>query len=102
MQKFRVAIVAFTASAAILVPAGSVAATAQSASSPTTAAAVCVIFCFDLYEAGSRVGQDVDAMTAVNFCYGVLPPPIPIFAVQIGQTIKCPYQGHQRWIVRTR
>jgi hypothetical protein len=99
MHRFKVAIVAFAASAAALVPAGSVT-TAHSASSPTTAAAVCVVLCFDLYESGFRVGQDVDAMTAANFCYGVLPPPIPISAVQIGQTIKC--YVHNRWIVRTK
>ena len=109
MQRIKLGISALAASATILAPAGSVAAPTQSASSPTTmttaaAAADCVLLCrFDLYEDGLRVGHDVDTFTAFKFCWsGILPPPsIETFA--IGQKIACyPYQGHQRWIIRTK
>jgi hypothetical protein len=97
MQKIKLSIIALSASAAVLAPAESVAATTQSASSPTTAAAVCILICFDLYEDGLRVGHDVDVVPAVDFCYGVGPPRIPIETLALGQRTECyPYQGHQR------
>ena len=105
MQKIKVGMIALAASATILAPAGSVSATTQSASSPTrtAAAAVCALLCFDLYEDGLLVGHDVDAVTAVNFCWGGALPPLPIATVATGVKIVCyPYQGHQRWIVRTK
>jgi hypothetical protein len=105
MRKIKVGIIALAASATILAPAGSVAATTQSASSPTTTteAAVCALLCFDLYEDGLRVGHDVDALTAVKFCWGGVLPPLPIETVAIDQKIECyPYQGHKRWIIRSK
>jgi hypothetical protein len=104
MQKIKVGIIALAASATILAPSGSIAATTQSASSPTTTAvAVCAFLCFDLYEDGVRVGHDADAMTAVKFCWGGMLPPLPVETLATGQKIQCyPYQGHQRWIVRSR
>jgi hypothetical protein len=104
MQKIKVGIIACAASATILAPAGSDAASTQSALSPTTAAAVCIFPCFDLYEDDLRVGHHVDPMTAIKFCYGDgPPPPLPIEALEIGQKIQCyPYQGHQRWVIRSK
>jgi hypothetical protein len=103
MQKIKVGIIALAASAAILAPAGGVAATAQSASGPTKGAAFCVLACFDLYEDGLRVGHDVDLLPATLFCWGGAPPPLPIEALALGQRIECyPYQGHQRWVIRSK
>jgi hypothetical protein len=104
MQKVRVGIIALATSATILAPAGSVSATTRSASSQTTtaAAAVCSLLCFDLYEDGLRVGHDVDAITAADFCWGG-EPSLPIVMVAIGVSIACDrYQGHQRSITRTK
>jgi len=108
MQRIKLGISALAASATILAPAGSVAASTQSAPSQTTmtttAAADCVLLCrFDLYEDGRRVGHDVDTLTAVKFCWGGILPPPSIETFAIGQKIACyPYQGHQRWIIRTK
>jgi hypothetical protein len=102
MQKIKVGVIALAASAGMLTPAGSVAATTQSTSSLTTAAAFCLLACFDLYEDGLRVGHDVDLMPAIQFCYGGLPP-LPIENSEIGERIECyRYQGHQRWIIRSK
>jgi hypothetical protein len=102
MQKIKVGIIALAASAIILAPAGSGAATTQSALGPTTATAPCLVLCFDLYEDGLRVGHDADAMTAVKFCWGGIPP-LPIETLPTSQKIECyAYQGHQRWIIRSR
>jgi hypothetical protein len=103
MKKIRLGIIALAASATILAPADSLAATTQGGSGPTTAAAVCLVICFDLYEDGIRVGHDVDVVTTVKFCYGIVPPQIPIEALALGQRIECyPYQGHKRWVIRSR
>jgi hypothetical protein len=103
MNKIKLGIIALSASVTIFAPAESVAATTQSASSPTTAAAVCTLLCFDLYEDGIRVGHDVDVMTAIKFCYGIGPPQIPIETLALGERIECyPYQGHRRWVIRSR
>jgi hypothetical protein len=105
MQKIKVGIIALAASAAVLALAGSAGATTQSASSPAAAAPVCSFACFDLYEDGVLVGDDVDVVTAIKFCYaGGLPPlPIPLDMLEIGQRVECyPYQGHKRWVIRSK
>lgn len=103
MQKIKVGIIALAASATILAPAGSVAANTQSASSATATQAVCTFICFDLYEDGLRVGHDADVMTAIKFCFGDGPPQVPIETLTLGQRVQCyPYQGHQRWVIRSK
>jgi hypothetical protein len=104
MQKIKVGVTALAASAAMLAPAGSGAASTQNSSSHTTAAASCLLACFDLYEDGLRVGHDVDLIPTIQFCYRGLPPlPVPIETSEIGTRFECyPYQGHQRWIIHTR
>jgi hypothetical protein len=104
MRKIKAGIVALAASATIVTPAGSVAATTQNASSrTTTAAAFCGLLCFDLYEDGVLVGHDADAWTTVKFCWGGALPPIPLETISIDQKITCySYQGHKRWIIRSK
>jgi hypothetical protein len=103
MKKIKLGIIALSASATILAPAEGIAATTQRASNPTTAAAVCMFICFDLYEDGIRVGHDVDVVTAIKFCFGIVPPHIPIETLALGQRIECyPYQGHRRWVIRSK
>jgi hypothetical protein len=104
MQQIKMSIILLAATAIIFVPTDGIAASTQDASSVRTTPAVCTFLCFDLYEDGFRVGHDVDLVTAIKFCYGVTSPsPFPISLIEVGQMIRCdPYQGHRRWVVRTK
>jgi hypothetical protein len=87
-RKFKTVLVTLAASATILLPAGSTAATTQSTSNvPLSSPSGCVFLCFDLLEDDVVVGHDVDIITAALWCGYVSHTPLQ--SLGIDQTWVC-------------
>jgi hypothetical protein len=87
MRKFKIGLVTLAASAVILVPAGSAAATAQNTSNaPLSSLSTCAFLCFDLLEDDIVVAHNVDIFAAANWC--VLPGP-QLASLSIDEIIVC-------------
>jgi hypothetical protein len=90
MRKFKTGLVTLVASATILLPAGSAAATTQSTfNAPLSSPSGCLFLCFDLLEDDVVVGHDVDLVTAALWCGYVSYTPLQ--SLGIDQTLVCGY-----------
>lgn len=88
MRKFKIGLVTVAASATILLPAGSAAATTQSTSNaPLSSPSACEFYCFDLLEQDVLMDHKVDIFAAVMWCG--LPNPSLLQSLGIGQTLVC-------------
>lgn len=88
IRKFKTGLVTLAASATILLPAGSAAATTQSTSNaPLSSPSACVLLCFDLLEDDVVVAHNVSIFEAAMWCG--LPGPLPLQSLGIDQTWVC-------------
>ncbi|MGH2943512.1 MAG: hypothetical protein ACRDLN_12145 [Solirubrobacteraceae bacterium] len=91
MRKFKMGLIALTASAALMIPAANAAASTQSVSNTaSSSSAGCVLLCFDLYVDDVLSGNDVDIITATVFCNN-----ISLVGVLVGQWVSCG-DGHKK------